>query len=93
MQISSLPISNLAPIAAYISFSGNLCTLIVPPDQPPALINNLPTRKQVLTNDMSFALGNLNLIFKEHEEPKNTNNNSNNFRSSGNGLSTLTGFF
>ena len=60
--------TNLAPIAAYISFSSNTCTLIIPPDLPCALVNDTPTRKYILTHDLSFSLANMTLIFKEHEE-------------------------
>lgn len=58
----------LAPIAAYISFTGNTCTLIIPPDQPAALVNNMLTRKQLLTHNLSFSLGDVNIIFKEQED-------------------------
>ena len=68
--------SNLSPIAAYISFTGSACTLIIPPDQPAALVNSMLTRKQLLTNNLSFSLGSLNLIFKEHEEIKEIDRNS-----------------
>jgi len=58
----------LSPIAAYISFTGSACTLIVPPDQPAAVVNDTLTRKQLLTNNLSFTLGDAILVFKEHEE-------------------------
>ncbi len=59
---------NLAPLAAYISLSSPTCTLIVPPDQPPALVNKSPTRKQVLSDNLSFTVG--DAVFTYHDKQK-----------------------
>jgi transcriptional regulator with GAF, ATPase, and Fis domain len=65
---ADIKVAGLSAVAAYINLSGSNCTLLIPPDQPPAFIKNAPTRKQLLSDNMSFTLGSLSFLFKDHDQ-------------------------